>query len=261
MSLIDQFVARYSREFDYYQQLGRICQQQCEIEIEQRGVRASVTSRAKQLGRLRAKLVKRDATKSYKVIDEIYEDIVDLAGVRITLYFPGDRHEIDRLIKGLFDVKFEKTFPDQVDPGIESRRPSRFSGYHANHYRVQIKEESLKEADKRYAQGKVEIQVASVLMHAWSEVNHDLGYKPMSGELSNVELNMLENLNGLVLAGEVSLETLQQALKNRVSESDRPFSNHFELAAFLYGPRERRVPRSGYRTISRSSRHPLLFSE
>jgi ppGpp synthetase/RelA/SpoT-type nucleotidyltranferase len=35
----------------------------------------------------------------------------------------------------------------------------------------------------------VEIQVASVLMHAWAEVEHDLVYKPVDQEpLSDAEL-------------------------------------------------------------------------
>ncbi len=228
MEIIDSFISRFSREFDYYQQLARMCQERCEITIEQSGVRAIVTSRAKQPGRLRAKLVKRNESKLYTSLEAVYHDIVDLAGVRIALYFPDDRHELDKLIKNLFNILQEKEFPETMP------RSTRFSGYHAKHYRVQLKEETLNEPDKRYAQGKVEIQVASVLMHAWAEVNHDLVYKPLAGALSSVESNMLENLNGLVMSGEVSLETLQQALKKRVSEAARPFSNHFELAALLY---------------------------
>jgi ppGpp synthetase/RelA/SpoT-type nucleotidyltranferase len=242
MNLIDEFMARYSREFDYYQQLARMCQQQCEIYLEQSGVRAMATARAKHHGRLRAKLIKRNSKFPYENLDKIYEDIVDLAGVRIALYFPGDSNEVDMIIRKLFDVIATKVFPEQGEHGTEPEPAVRFSGYHAKHYRVRLKEENLNGMDKRYAQGMIEIQVASVLMHAWSEVNHDLVYKPLAGNLSSVELNMLDNLNGLVIAGEVSLETLQQALKERVSKGNKPFSNHFELAAFLYD-RARKVSR------------------
>jgi ppGpp synthetase/RelA/SpoT-type nucleotidyltranferase len=242
MNLIDEFMARYSREFDYYQQLARMCQQQCEIHLEQSGVRAMVTARAKHHGRLRAKLIKRNNEFIYENLDKVYDDIVDLAGVRIALYFPGDSGEVDKVIHELFDVTGTKVFPEQGEHGTEPEPAARFSGYHAKHYRVRLKEENLIGADKRYAQGMIEIQVASVLMHAWSEVNHDLVYKPLAGNLSHVELNMLDNLNGLVIAGEVSLETLQQALKERVSKGNKPFSNHFELAAFLYD-RARKVSR------------------
>ena len=44
-----------------------------------------------------------------------------------------------------------------------------------------MKEESLDKSQQKYAAARIEIQVASVLMHAWSEVEHDLVYKPLSG--------------------------------------------------------------------------------
>lgn len=52
-------------------------------------------------------------------------------------------------------------------------------------------------------------------MHAWSEVEHDLIYKPLQGTLSKEELAILDELNGLVLAGEIALERLQAAGNER----------------------------------------------
>ena len=65
------------------------------------------------------------------------------------------------------------------------------------------------ESDKRYTEARVEVQVASVLMHAWSEVEHDLIYKPLEGELSHYDVTHM--LNGLVASGEIALEQLQRA--------------------------------------------------
>ena len=56
-------------------------------------------------------------------------------------------------------------------------------------------------------------------MHAWSEVEHDLAYKPFSGELSEDEHAILDEINGLVLAGEIALERLQKAVKRRVGRT------------------------------------------
>jgi hypothetical protein len=91
----------------------------------------------------------------------------------------------------------------------------------------------LPDAQKRYADARVEVQVASVLMHAWSEVEHDLVYKPLQGELSIDEYSVLDELNGLVLAGELALERLQRAGEARVASSGRGFANHYELATHL----------------------------
>jgi len=76
--------------------------------------------------------------------------------------------------------------------------------------------------------------VASVLIHAWAEVEHDLVYKPTSGKLSEDEYAILDELNGLVLAGEISLERLQRAAKLRIDKMVGKFNNHYELAAYIY---------------------------
>ena len=163
-------------------------------------------------------------------LEEISADIVDLAGARVALYFPGERDQVDRLVRQLF--------PPWSRPrnSLRARKPTykkRFSGYWATHYRVQLKESSLGTAQQRYADARVEIQVASVLMHAWSEVEHDLVYKPFEGTLSDEEYAILDELNGLVIAGEIALERLQKAGEARVAASEREFVNHYDLASHL----------------------------
>lgn len=71
-------------------------------------------------------------------------------------------------------------------------------------------------------------------MHAWSEVEHDLVYKPLQGTLSDEELAILDELNGLVLAGEIALERLQSAGNERVRNKNAAFSSQYELASYLY---------------------------
>ena len=119
------------------------------------------------------------------------------AGVRVALYFPGERDEVDKLVKELL-VRLEP--PKQFPAGPRVGYSKRFAGYCATHYRVQLRDSSLSEAQKRYAEARVEYQVASVLMHAWAEVEHDLAYKPLEGRLSVEEYAILDELNGLVMA-------------------------------------------------------------
>ena len=70
-------------------------------------------------------------------------------------------------------------------------------------------------------------------MHAWAEVEHDLVYKPLQGMLSQDEYAILDELNGLVMAGEIALEHLQRAGEARVAIGGRAFINHYDLAAHL----------------------------
>lgn len=156
---------------------------------------------------------------------------MDLAGVRVALYFPADKERVEKFLKDSFIIVEEKYFPAPNDATKGNEKKNKFDGYYAQHYRIKLKEETL--TDTKYANSVIEIQVASILMHAWSEVNHDLAYKPSSGELSQQELSILDGLNGLVLTGEVLLEQLQIASHDRVAQQTKPFANQYELATFV----------------------------
>lgn len=213
--LIQYFVAHFRREYDFYYEVARLVAQRCEALSSENGIRAIVTFRAKRPDRLEEKHRQRNKKKNYKSEEDIRSDIVDLSGVRIALYFPGDRTKISSLVRDAFLVDLVKEFPCEPKTNPDQR----FDGYHADHYRVRMKPSTLPEAQRHYGDSSVEIQVASVLMHAWSEVEHDLKYKPLSGVVSRDELNILDGLNGIVLSGEVFLERLQAAIEARVSRA------------------------------------------
>ncbi|NLM44234.1 MAG: RelA/SpoT domain-containing protein [Clostridiales bacterium] len=235
MEVLSRFLEQYIRDLDYYERASKVCAQICENELETAGIRAIVTYRAKRPDKLKEKLIKRNEKHKYKNIQEIYEDIVDLAGVRIAIYFPEDKEEVEKFIKSTFEVIEVKEFPQDQEPnGGSSIYKKVFSGYHATHYRVRLKPEHYGDGRKNHWDALIEIQIATVLMHAWAEVEHDLVYKPLSGKLSRDEYEILDELNGLILSGEIALKRLQKAFNERVSRQSTPFSNHFELAAFLY---------------------------
>lgn len=239
---VREFLARYRREYDYYARTARIVAERCEALLSESGIRAIVTNRAKRPDKLKAKTVDRENKRNkerghgYLSVQEVYDDIADLAGVRIALYFPADRAEVDKLLREAFDLEeAPRLFPESAPKPTtqnSSTYEKRFSGYAATHYRVRIKASMLSESDRRYSDSRVEIQLASVLMHAWAEVEHDLAYKPESGQLSTEEHAILDELNGLVLAGEIALERLQSAMERRVAGDS--FRSHYELAAYLY---------------------------
>ena len=230
--LILQFVERYRREFDFFDQAAKLAHGQLEAALSSSGIRAMVTYRAKRPDRLLVKLNQRQEEKQYATNDAIYEDIADLAGVRVALYFPATVEQVDQAIRAQFDLVSEpKVFPMKSVKELPYNK--RFSGYSAQHYRVRLRELNLQESQKRYAVARIEIQVASLLMHAWAEVEHDLIYKPLQGQLSEDEYAILDELNGLVLAGEIALERLQRASEARVTKDGAAFESRFDLAAYL----------------------------
>ncbi len=143
MGLVEDFIARYRKEYDFYDQAARLLAQILEGRLQGAGIRAMVTSRAKTVGRPEAKVRKRNSDKHHSSMDDIYGDIVDLAGVRVALYFPGERSQVDSIIKSLFFLpEPQKDFPSTRVP----THPKRFSGYWATHCRVQLRESSLSDA-------------------------------------------------------------------------------------------------------------------
>lgn len=223
-TVIAAFLKNYRHEVDFYEEVATTAHERLDQALQDAGIKAVVSSRAKSPDRLKTKLYKRDKEKQYKTFLDIYEDIIDLAGVRVALYMPADRDAVGAIINQLFvSVRPAKHFP-------ESSKPEKGDtlGYVATHYLVTLRPETLHKKELRYADTRIEIQVASVLMHAWSEVTHDLLYKPEKGELTPEEKGTLDNLNALVQEGERQLEKLQTAIESRTDQSLR-----FEIAAAL----------------------------
>jgi len=199
---IDAFVMLYKREVDFYDEVAKHVKGLLEKALQSAGIRALVTSRAKTPNSVHKKLLKRDREHHYQSLQDIYEDIHDLAGVRVSLYLPADQDAVGQIIQQMFtEVRPPKHFP-------EDRSPDDLPGYVATHYLVQ--------GEGDYADASVEIQVASVLMHAWAEVTHDLAYKA-EDEVSPTEQRMVEQLNAIVQKGEATLTQLQKSVEGRNS--------------------------------------------
>lgn len=213
--LVEKFMNSYRRSYDYYFSLARLVSDAIQDRLIKEGIRGWVTFRAKRPDSLEAKIHRRafalDASKYYRTVDDIYSDIADLAGVRVALYFPSDREKVRRIINELFDCSYEK----ELQGTRVLQNQQRFSGYWATHYRVALKQDTHSGIDSRFLDAKVEIQVASLIMHAWAEVEHDLIYKPEDGTISPEEYAILDELNGIVLSGERILERLREAGERR----------------------------------------------
>ncbi|WP_163920457.1 GTP pyrophosphokinase family protein [Photobacterium sp. Alg240-V54] len=105
-----------------------------------------------------------------KCYDEPFKQIEDIAGVRVICYYNEDIAAIDNIIKEQFDIISSSNKSEELDD-------DRF-GYTSNHYIVKLKEEWLKAPNYRgLDELKIEIQVRTILMHAWAAISHKLLYK------------------------------------------------------------------------------------
>jgi ppGpp synthetase/RelA/SpoT-type nucleotidyltranferase len=93
-------------------------------------------------------------------------DITDLAGVRVIVFLESDVAEVSKLVARVFDVREEF----EVDAE---------SGYRGFHLIVALRENRRELLEyQRFAERVAEIQVRTVLQHAWAEIEHGIGYKP-----------------------------------------------------------------------------------
>lgn len=100
------------------------------------------------------------------------EDLTDIAGVRVITYYSDDVDKVADIVEKEFSVDRENSIDKR-----EALEPDRF-GYCSVHYVVEMSQERLKLREyQSFAGLKCEIQIRSVLQHAWVEIEHDLGYK------------------------------------------------------------------------------------
>ncbi|MDN3583387.1 hypothetical protein [Mucilaginibacter flavus] len=112
-----------------------------------------------------------DKSGKYSVLN----DITDIVGIRIITYLES---EVD-LVADLVEKEFVKDLENSIDK--RKLKADQF-GYRSLHIVVSLNESRLRLKEyKRYKGLKCEIQVRSILQHAWAEIEHDLGYK---GEVS-----------------------------------------------------------------------------
>ena len=86
-------------------------------------------------------------------------DVTDLVALRVATYFEDHVEQVSRLIEQHFRVDFTHS-ADKTKP----------AGYRSVHYVCSLE-------DAPHPEFRFEIQVRTVLQHAWAEVEHDLGYK------------------------------------------------------------------------------------
>jgi len=163
----------------------------------------SIEFRAKKVESFLNKAVKHDESDINK---PKYEDplsqITDLAGIRVIVFFPKSLERIGDAIRDEFDVTWMK------DIGEERFAEGKF-GYQSIHYLVKIPEEKTKWAEYRDFDGLIaEIQVRTILQHAWAEMEHDIQYKSTEQIPSSIQRRFLA-LAGIIEIADREFQSIQ----------------------------------------------------
>jgi putative GTP pyrophosphokinase len=189
----------------------------------------SVDSRAKEaesFGRKAATPLEIDPNRPK--YDEPLRQVTDLAGVRIITYVLGTVNDIDSMIKKEFSIL------EQSDKGKELLEEERF-GYQSIHYLVRIKPERGQLAEyERFRSTIVEIQVRTILQHAWAEIEHDIQYKSSTAIPEEIRRRFMA-LAGMLEIADREFQSIQ-GTDAEVSEVARQKVNRGELAGVEITP-------------------------
>lgn len=206
-------LAQYDEKIRLYESFAREVEHQVKLLLDSCGISYnSIGLRVKTRASLAEKIDRKNGKYSK------LEDITDIAGVRVITYYSEDVDCVADIIESEFDV-------DRIN-SIDKRaalEPDKF-GYCSVHYVVKMSSERLALREFQMYQGmSCEIQIRSVLQHAWAEIEHDTGYKsekPIPRELRR----SFSRIAGLLEIADKEFNTIRRELSEYKKEATEKIS-------------------------------------
>lgn len=138
-----------------------------------------------------------------------FDDLMDILGGRIVLYFADEVDVIGKKVEEAFDIDWEYS----VDKGTLLDADS--FGYLSLHYICTLR------ADEGYPQEllgkKFEIQVRTALQHIWSDIDHDIAYKSQFGVPREIKRGF-SRLAGLLELADAEFMRVRDSMKEYTAE-------------------------------------------
>lgn len=194
----------------------------------------TVTGRAKSVASYAAKAARTvDGRPAYR---NPAEDITDQVGVRVITYVHSDVQAVVDLLADQVDVH------DDRDLGEETASEGRF-GYASRHLLIGLREGRQGAQGHEALRGRrAQVQIRTVLQHAWAEFEHDIRYKGSIPDEHVPEFDRRFTLAaGLLELADMEFTAIRDRLREGVPEpvaepeDDDPRLSPRDLAAFLAG--------------------------
>lgn len=136
------------------------------------------------------------------------KDMQDLAGVRVICYTKTDVDAVCRVIDDNFEVDDKKLIDRSKELGTTQM------GYASFNFVATFTKERIDSSEELgdYSSKKFEIQVRTVLQHAWAEIGHDDLYKNVD-KLSEETQRRFYLVSSILESADNELETLHKIVK------------------------------------------------
>ena len=182
-----ELLAQYDTLLPVYSQMDEVIPVRLKGIFDDAGIIvAALEHRVKTEGSLAGKLKLKGG--KYK---DIF-DITDLVGIRVITFYIDDVDKVASIVERLFDVDWENSIDKRKAHEIDS------FGYLSLHYICRIPESVYSDPEHpELNKIRFEVQMRTVLQHAWANMNHDTGYK--SGvEIPTIYMRNMSRLAGML---------------------------------------------------------------
>ena len=184
-----ELLTQYRQLLPIYEQMAEMIPEKLqEIFAEAGIIVAAVEHRVKKEDSLAGKLQLKG--NKYQSI----HDVTDVVGIRVITFYNDDVNKVASVLERLFEIDWENSIDKRKAHEIDS------FGYLSLHYICRIPETAYANSEHpELNQIRFEVQMRTVLQHAWANMNHDTGYK------SGVEIPKVYKRNLSRLAGMLEL--------------------------------------------------------
>lgn len=151
-----------------------------------------------------------------KISGDKYKDplneIHDFAGIRVITYVEDEVEKVKDVIEKAFKIDWKNSLDKSESLGVDK------VGYKSVHYVAHLKADRLKLPENTQFKNKCfEIQVRTILQHAWAEIEHDRNYK-FSGVLPQQINRRFKILSGTLELVDREFNSIAQDIDTITSE-------------------------------------------
>lgn len=195
----------YENHQNTYEQLARKTQDIIFELIKIEGVKFhSIENRAKSIKSFEGKL--------RKGVNFMPHEMQDLAGVRVITYVLSDVQKIEKILSKNFTVD------EKLSQNTSSRLGRDRVGYRSIHLILSLPNKRLLLPEySSYKKLKVEVQIRTILQHAWAQIGHEQAYKPTAILPPEIERNFML-LSGLLEIADNEFDRTSSEIKKYEKE-------------------------------------------
>lgn len=175
----------------------------------------TVQARVKDPGSVKEKLDRLTADGRFKY-ERGLEQLDDLIGVRIIMFLEPDIADVATALKGQFDCR-------EDDDKTSSQRRNGQIGYAGRHLILEVPAGNVPVGCHTFIGERFEVQIRTVLQHAWAAFEHDIRYKGLAE--ANAEVDRAFTMaSTLIELADAQFSAINDIVKRRQAESTAEFA-------------------------------------